>query len=192
MVNSPCFFQVESDLRSSARNRQILLTPAYKEATSNLAQTSFVHAGSTAPQVRACRMPFKLSAHSLLHLAHAKWAPAHWSHWTFSYTETGSFVQQRPPRFLPALNIQIRRFPLQLPPFVWSFSSYTQSQNFHLIMKKLTIQIRHIARSRHRNLKKTCQHGQGRFQILACFVFVAWSILAGFPESCFLKIISHL
>ena len=62
MANSPRFFQVESDLRSSARNRQILLIPAYKEATSNLAQTSFVHAGSTAPQVRARRMPFELTA----------------------------------------------------------------------------------------------------------------------------------
>ena len=66
MANSPRFFQVESDLRSSARNRQILLIPAYKEATSNLAQTSFVHAGSTAPQVRARRMPFELPARSLL------------------------------------------------------------------------------------------------------------------------------
>ena len=66
-------------------------------------------------------------------------------------------MQQRPSRFLPSLNmvIQIRRFPLQLPPFVGSFSSYTQSQTFLLITKKLTIQIRQIARSRHRNLKKT-------------------------------------
>ena len=95
-------------------------------------------------------------------------------------------------RFLPSLNIQIRRFPLQLPPFVSTFSSYTQSQTFPLITKKLMIQIRQIARSRHRNLKKTCQHGQGGFQILAGFVFVEWSILVGFSESCFLKIISPL
>ena len=67
VANSPRFFQVESDLRSSARNRQILLIPAYKEATSNLAQTSFVHAGSTAPRIRARKMPFELPARSRLH-----------------------------------------------------------------------------------------------------------------------------
>ena len=55
---SPRFFQVESDLRSSARNRQILLIPTYKEPTSNLAQTSYVHAGSTAPQVLSTAFPF--------------------------------------------------------------------------------------------------------------------------------------
>ena len=95
-------------------------------------------------------------------------------------------------RFLPSLNIQIRRFPLQLPLFVWSFSSYTQSQTFHLLMKKLTIHNRQIVRSHHRNLKKTCQHGQQGFQIFAGFVFVEWSSLAGFLESCFVKIISPL
>ena len=71
--------------------------------------------------------------------------------------------------------IQIRRLPLQLPPLVSSFSSYTQSQTFHLITKKLTIQIQQIARSRHRNLKKTCEHGQGRFQILARGALSSWS-----------------
>ena len=177
MANSPRFFQVESDFRSSARNRQILLIQAYKEATSNLAQTSFVHAGSTAPQVRARRMPFELPARSLL----TKHLPNELLHIapieSFSYAETGSFVQQRPSRFLPInIVIQIRRLPLQLPPFVSSFSSYTQSQTFHLITKKLTIQIQQIARSRHRNLKKTyCQHGQGGFQILARGALSSWS-----------------
>ena len=93
------------------------------------------------------------------------------------------------PRFLPALNI---RFPLQLPPFVWSLSSYTQSQTFHLITNKLTIQIWQITRSRHRSLKKTCPNGQDGFQIWRALSFVEWSILAGFPETWFLKIISPL
>ena len=43
-----------------------MLIPAYKEATCNRAQTLFEHAGSTAPQVRARRMPFELPARSLL------------------------------------------------------------------------------------------------------------------------------
>ena len=44
-----------------------IVDSSYKEATSNLAQTSFVHAGSTAPRVRARKMPFELPARSLLH-----------------------------------------------------------------------------------------------------------------------------
>ena len=46
---------------------------------------------------------------------------------------------------------------------------------FFLITKKLTMQIRQIARSRHRNLKKTCEHGQGGFQILARGALSSWS-----------------
>ena len=172
MVNSPCFFQVESDLRSSARNRQILLIPAYKEATSNLAQTSFVHAGSTAPQVRARRM---LSNSQLV-----RDFTKHMPNELLPIDPIERFLTLKQAalcnkRFLPSLNIQIRRFPLQLPPFVSTFSSYTQSQTFPLITKKLMIQIRQIARSRHRNLKKTCEHGQRGFQILARGALSSWS-----------------
>ena len=96
------------------------------------------------------------------------------------------------PKVSPCSKQTDSTLPITASTFCLIFLFFYQEPNFDLITKKLTIQILQIARSRHGNLKKTCQHGQGGFQILAGFVFVEWSILVGFPESSFLKIISHL
>ena len=94
------------------------------------------------------------------------------------------------PKVSPCSKQTDSTLPITASTFCLIFLFLYEEPNFDLITKKLTIQILQIARSRHGNLKKTCQHGQGGFQILAGFVFVEWSILVGFQESCFLKIIS--
>jgi len=110
VANSSRFFQVESDLRSSARNRQILLIPAYKEATSNLAQTSF-NLYTLVPQqlllryeLAECLSNSQLVRYFTKHMPNDL-LPTDPIERQFSCAETGSFVQQRPSRFLPALNI---------------------------------------------------------------------------------------
>ena len=168
MADSTRFFQVESDLRSSARNRQILLIPAYKEATSNVWHRHHLYTlvpqllryelaecfrtpSSFATSLNTCQM----SSCPLIPLkVFLRWN----RHLCATTSHKVSPCSKHTDSMLP-----------------WSFSSYTQSQTFHLITKKLAIQIWQIARSRHRNLKKLCQIVKGDFKF--------WRALSSWSEA---------